>query len=216
MKIRAPLHSIDVRGRFAVGLVFSNWKGLSYARSFTVPVNPRSTRQVVIRGLITTASRAWAGLTDANRTSFETYAAGLSRKNVFGQDVKTSGFNEYVALSVMAQEVGETPVSTAPSTAAPAIVTDGAAAEGAASGQITVTWTDGQGGYVDVGITGLLGDGQQPQESDYTHDSYTADATGTLTISDLAAGGKYSVRFRQVFANGQTGPYTVSTLTAKA
>ena len=94
MKVRAPLHSIDVRGRFGVGPVFSIWRGLNYARMLVIQGNPRSTRQLAIRGLITDASRAWAGLLDSDRAGWEVYAAGLNRKNVFGQDLETSGFNE--------------------------------------------------------------------------------------------------------------------------
>jgi len=216
VKIRAPLHSIDVRGRFAYGLVFSVWRGLAVGRVFTVPTNPRSARQLVIRGLITAASRAWAALTDNQRTGWDDYANGLSRTNVFGQDIKATGFNEYCALYMLASDVGESPVSDAPSTDAPILVTDGDAAEGAATGEIDVTWTAGQGGFVDIWITPVLGAGRKARESDYTHNSYTADATETKTISGLVDGGKYGVKFRQIFANGQAGPWTQETLNAKS
>jgi len=216
MRVRAPLHSIDVRGRFGVGPVFSIWRGMNYARIFTVPVNPMSTRQLTIRGFITDASRAWASLTDDQRSDFNDYAESLNRKNVFGQDLSASGFNEYCALYCLAADLGETPVSDAPTTSAPTLVTDGAIAEGSGNGEIDVDWTAGQGGFVDVWITQLLGPGRAPQSSDYTHDSYTADATETKTISGLTAGGKYGVKIRQVFANGQSGPWIQETLTAKS
>lgn len=216
MRVRAPLHSIDVRGRFGVGPVFSIWRGLNYARLLVIPDNPRSDRQLVIRGLLTTASRAWAALSDGERAGWEVYAQSLNRKNVFGQDLTTSGFNEYCSCFVLASDVGETPSDTAPTVAGPLLVTDGAIAQGAGSGQITATWSAGQGGFVDVWITALLPAGRAPQESDYAHNSYTADATATKTISGLTAGGKYSVRIRQVFASGQYGPWTVETLLAKS
>jgi len=214
MKIRAPLHSIDVRGRFGVGLVFSNWRGLSVGRIFTVPTNPRSIRQLVIRGLMTGGARAWTALTDGNRTGWTNYAGIQNRTNIFGQSVKATGFNEYCACFVLASDCGETPVAVAPVTAAPLTVTDGVISAGAASGQIDVSWTAGQGGFVDVWITGALPAGRQPRKSDYTHDSYTADATATLTLSGLTPTTKYGVRIRQVFANGQVGPPLVGIVIA--
>lgn len=214
MRVRSPLHSIDVRGRFAVGPVFSIWRGLNYARIFTVPVNPSTSRQLEIRGLMTDASRGWALITDAQRAAFEVYADGMNRKNVFGQDLKTTGFNEYVALFVLASDVGETPVSDAPVTDAPALVTDGAIATGATDGIIDITWTAGQGGFMDAWITPVLGAGRQPQKSDYTHLSYTADVTATLEISGLVVAGKYGVKIRQVALDGQVGPWLQSTLLA--
>ena len=214
MKIRGPLHSIDARGRFGVGFVLTAWRGLSVARIFTMPTNPRSARQLTIRGIMTAASRAWSALNDANRLSWTNYAGIQNRKNVFGQDIRASGFNEYCALYCLASDMGETPVSTAPSTSKPLLVEDGAIAAGAAAGEIDITWTAGQGGSVDIYKTGELPAGRAAKESDFTHDSYTADATAILTLTGLTTGAKYGIRIRQVFANGQVGPWTQSTLNA--
>lgn len=215
MKIRAPLHSMDARGRFGVGFVFSIWKGMSTARVFSVPVNPRSSRQMVIRALLTSASRAWAALTDANRDAWDAWALLQNRKNIFGQDQKVSGYNEYCSLSVLAADVGETPVSSPPADPAPVMVTDGAIAEGAAGGEIDVTWTAGQDGFVDVWATGVLPVGRQPRESDYRHLAYVADATESYTIEGLIGGSLYGVRIRQVAADGQSGPWIGEVLEAK-
>lgn len=215
MKIRAPMHSVDARGRFGSGVVMSIWRGLNYARIFTLPTNPRSTRQIVIRGLMTSASRAWNALTDANRVTWKTYSEAQSRKNVFGKAYDASGFNEYCALYVLASDIGETPPTDGPTVPGPLIVTDGAIVEGTLEGEIDVTWTAGQAGFMDAWITALLPDGRAPKESDYKHQSYTADATETLTIDGLTPDAKYSVRIRQIFLSGQPGPWTVETLKAK-
>ena len=214
MKIRGPLHSIDARGRFGVGFVMSIWRGLSVARIFTMPTNPRSSRQLAIRAIMTTASRAWNGLSDANRTTWEVYANLQNRKNVFGQDIRASGFNEYCALFSIATDAGETPGDEAPVVAAPLLVTDGDISTPALDGEILIGWTQGQTGFLDAYITQELSAGRQPRESDYRHDSFTADATETLTISGLTIAGKYGVKIRQVFASGQVGPWTQKTLLA--
>lgn len=214
MKIKAPLHSMDARGRMGVGFVLSNWRGTSVARVFVVPRNPRSSRQLTIRALMTSASREWTSLTDAFRLGWTVYSTEQSRKNIFGQSITASGFNEYCALFVLASDIGGTPVSEAPITVGPLMVTDGVIEGGALAGEIDVDWTAGQGGFVDVWMSKLLPAGRAPKESDYVHNSYTADVTATKTISGLTTGGKYAVRIRQIFDNGQSGPPTVEILTA--
>lgn len=208
MRVRGPLHSLDVRGRFGVGIVFTNWRGLSVARMFTVPTNPQSTRQVVIRALMASASRAWEDLTQPQRVGWNNYAKDVGRTNVFGQEIKTSGFNEYCALSVIAEDTGTAPGGDAPTEIAPLAVTDGVIEEGAASGEIDVTWTAGQGGFVDIWLAGPLPNGRFAVKSDFAHDSYTADVTATKTISGLTAGKQYVVSIRQVATTGQVGPWT--------
>jgi len=215
MRVRAPLHSIDVRGRFGMGPVFSIWRGLNYARSLVIPVNPQSVRQLLIRGFLSGLSRAWALLTDDQRQSWEDYADLQNRKNVFGQDLKTSGINEYIALGVIAEDTEEGAVSDPPVTENPPLVGGLAFAEGALSGEIAATWTGSDGDYVDIWITKQLGAGRKAYPTDYRHDSYTAIAGGTLTISGLVAGGKYALKGRAVRTSGQVGPYQSATLTAK-
>jgi len=216
MRVRAPLHSIDVRGRFGVGPVFSIWRGLNYARLLVIPVNPQSERQLLIRGFLSGLSRAWGLLTDLQREAWEAYALTLNRKNIFGQDLQTSGINEYIALGVIAEDTEEGAVSDPPTTEPPPLLGGLAFAEGVASGQIDITWSGSDGDYVDVWITQQLASGRKAYPTDYRHHSYTIIGTGTLTISDLVPGGKYSLKGRSVRASGQIGPYQSDTLTAKA
>jgi len=155
-------------------------------------------------------------ITDAQRAGWEAYALAYGRKNVFGQDLKTSGINEYSACFVLASDIGEVPVEDAPVTSRPVLVVDATFAEGVAAGQIDVSWTADQGGKVDVWITGVLSPGRKAQESAFSHFEYTDDATEARTIGGLVPGGKYGVRARQIFLNGQYGPWVEETLTAKA
>lgn len=216
MKIKAPLHSMDARGRFGLGLVFSTWRGMATGRAFVVPKNPRSLRQSAIRGFMTSASRAWNDLTEKGRKGFESYAKEMGRKNVFGQALDASGFNEFCALYCLAKDIGETPVETAPLAPAPLAVSGGKIVASDTPGEIDATWTAGQDGYVDLWVTGPLPAGRQPRETDYRHHSYTADVTATKTIAGLSEGAKYGVKARQVAKSGQVGPWMVAIVNTAA
>lgn len=207
MKVRAPLHSIDVRGRFGVAIVFSIWRGANYARTFTVPTNPRTARQMIIRALLTTASRAWNALTDAQRTAWDAFAQLQSRTDVFGEAIKATGINEYVALSVISADVGQVPVSDPPITDAPAVLAGADVAPTIVPGELAIDWSGADGDFVDVWITPLLPAGRKPSENLYSHAIYPAIGAPPATIDGLVSGGKYGLKVRAVRNNGQLGPF---------
>jgi hypothetical protein len=47
---RGALFSMSASGAIAKALVYSSWKGISYARSYVIPANPNSTAQAETRG----------------------------------------------------------------------------------------------------------------------------------------------------------------------
>jgi hypothetical protein len=153
-------------------------------------------------------------LTDSQRTAWDAFAQLQSRTDVFGEPISATGINEYVALSVIAQDVGQVPVSDPPVTDAPAVLAGAAAAGGALSGEIDVTWTGADGDFADTWITSLLPVGRKPSDNIYSHQAYPAIASLTSTISGLTPGGKYGVKVRAVRNNGQVGPFQQFTLTA--
>lgn len=58
-RLTAPLLSFEGSGQIAKTQVYSSWKGLPYARRYTVPANPRSTEQVKTRSVFTFLNFAW-------------------------------------------------------------------------------------------------------------------------------------------------------------
>jgi len=217
MRVRAPLHSIDVRGRFGSGVIFSIWKGRNYAKKMAIPTNPESTRQLAIRGILTTQTRAWGDLTDAQREQWKAFAENQTRKNVFGEDVKLSGFNEFVSLAALSADMGETPVSVPPETANPGTVTGFTAGAGATEdGEIAVEWTDTYGAYVDVWLAGPLPAGRKAGKSDFRHNAYPSESDTSVDITGLTPGGIYEVKVRIVRANGQAGNFLKTRTTASS
>ena len=85
---KGPLISVEASGKFADLVVYSHWKGLTYAKKLVKPANPNTSAQQVIRGYFTTSVSAWHAETTTVRTAWTTYAKNNS--------LNESGFNLYV------------------------------------------------------------------------------------------------------------------------
>jgi len=81
-----PLMSLDASGSVAKTIVFSKWKGRNYVRQLVTPANPKSDKQVSVRGMFKFLSEAWAFLSAPNQATWESIASSLS----------ISPFNAYV------------------------------------------------------------------------------------------------------------------------
>lgn len=58
-RLTAPLLSFEGSGQIAKTQVYSTWKGIPYARRYTVPANPRSTAQVQTRSVFSWLNFLW-------------------------------------------------------------------------------------------------------------------------------------------------------------
>lgn len=58
-RLTAPLLSFEGSGQIAKTQVYSSWKGIPYARRYTVPANPRSTGQSMTRNTFSWLSNVW-------------------------------------------------------------------------------------------------------------------------------------------------------------
>jgi hypothetical protein len=58
-KLTAPLLSFEGSGQIARTQVYSSWKGIPYARRYTIPANPRSTSQVQTRSVFSWLNFIW-------------------------------------------------------------------------------------------------------------------------------------------------------------
>lgn len=79
------------------GTTWSHNRFGAYKRSRSVPVNPNTDRQVQVRNALRSIGIAWETiLTAAERTAWETYAAGVSWQNRLGQTVNLTGLNHFI------------------------------------------------------------------------------------------------------------------------
>lgn len=58
-RLTAPLLSFEGSGQIAKTQVYSKWKGIPYARRYTIPANPRSTGQVQTRTVFSWLNFVW-------------------------------------------------------------------------------------------------------------------------------------------------------------
>lgn len=77
------------------GVVASHNAGGAYLRNRSVPTNPNSLRQQLVRGSVSAAAGAWHGLSVGARASWAAYAAGTPVTNRLGESIILSGWNMF-------------------------------------------------------------------------------------------------------------------------
>lgn len=83
------------------GLTASHNKGGAYFRRRSVPTDPASADQVVVRGLLGNLAQEWNDtLTQSQRSGWDTYAANVSWVDSLGQSIQLSGINHYIRSNV--------------------------------------------------------------------------------------------------------------------
>lgn len=90
--------AVDGRGKVG-GQVLSKNRAGNYIRNKTTPVNPQTIAQVGARNRLTTQSQAWRGLTQAQRDAWDASVEDFKKTNIFGDQVRPTGFNLYINLN---------------------------------------------------------------------------------------------------------------------
>lgn len=125
------------------GLVFSHNRFGAYIRTRSIPVNPKTPRQEVVRARATTLAQYWREtLTQAQRDGWDEYAEATSVPNKFGDSIHLTGLNHFLRSNQALLEVGSTVQADRPFTSglAPAPLTLAYTAS-VATGLISISWT---------------------------------------------------------------------------
>lgn len=97
------------------GAVFSHNRYGPYIRARSVPVNPQTTRQNVVRARLTDLSTYWREtLSQGQRDAWDQYADETSMPNAFGESINLTGLNHFLRSNQAVLEVGATLIATAP------------------------------------------------------------------------------------------------------
>lgn len=87
----------------------------NYARARTVPTNPNTERQDVIRAIVAQLADRWSQtLTAAQRTAWGLYGDSVNMVNRLGEAVHLSGYNHYIRSNSVLLQIGEAPVDAGP------------------------------------------------------------------------------------------------------
>jgi hypothetical protein len=201
-KVRAPLHSIDLRGRMADGFVFTDWKGISCMRTFVMPSQPQTARKISLWNAFPKASKAWAGLTDPERAAWEGFASVIKPMNeILGRKGDWSGFNAYASINTILADARSALASLPPSLPLPG-QPQGFQVTQPAPGTIKVQWEPLPAGT----LMDLWQQRTKPSRkiypAKYRHLVYTDGTTGLLEITGIPTGTRIAVKGRVVRQDG--------------
>ena len=97
------------------GTTFARNASGNYARNRTVPVDPNTSYQQVMRSVISILTERWREtLTAAQRTAWATYAAAVAMENRLGEVIHLSGFNHYIRSNSVLLQISQSPVDDGP------------------------------------------------------------------------------------------------------
>jgi len=219
-KVRNPLSSEEARGKFGPVIVFSAWRSIKVVRTKVTPTNPRSTRQLTVRGILAGLSASWAAISSAQALAWRNFASGRQKTNVFGTYF-ASGFNAYQELNFFVVDNGGAANAAPPTAAFKGNLTAYTAAAGGGSGEIDLAWTLPAGAVagdiIDVWVTSAMpNELRQAQESDFRHNQYLAGDQVGVTLSGLTASAWYWCKARFVQADGRAGVFQLGQAQAHA
>lgn len=141
----------------------------NYIRPRTKPVNPNSSRQIKMRGILATLTERWSDtLTAIQRTAWNLYASSVTMVNRLGETINLTGFNHYIRSNAWRLDLGGTVVDNGPTDFTLATA-DGTIAitVSEATQLVSITFDDGLDwcSEDDAGLMILEGSPQNPQRN---------------------------------------------------
>ena len=198
------------------GLTYTRTPSGMVIRARSMPVNPSTNRQQIIRGAVSTLATYWVEtMSDSERQGWIDYAANVTRRNKLGDQIHISGLNEFIRSNSIRLQTGNAMVVDAPT-----IYDTGAPMEGGVITQaettpfaVTLTWT----GAADPSTTAVIYV-SKPQNSTinffkgpYQLQEAVGAGPGTATLTPGAgwvAGNKIFVRARLYYEDGRLSAAT--------
>lgn len=103
------------------GTTYSENLGGPYCKGWSMPTNPRTHKQSLHRGTISTLASGWRGITNPQRIGWDTFAADPAQEleNSLGEAYYISGFGWFVKCNSRLMFLGESFIATAPVAARP-------------------------------------------------------------------------------------------------
>ena len=105
---------VRISGSIA-GNTFARNRYGNYMRARTKPINPNTSRQVIVRGIMSTLTTRWGQtLSNAQRTAWNLYGASVNMKNKLGETINLTGFNHFIRSNGWRIELGRAIVDDGP------------------------------------------------------------------------------------------------------
>lgn len=139
MKTKFGSIIVDARGKIGGHVASKNRSG-SYLRTKVTPVNRDSVDQRTVRSNQTTNSKAWSGLSAAQRLAWNNSVSDFLKTNIFGDQKILSGFQLFCMINNNLLFIGEAVVSTPPAPASVSSLTSMSATCDDSDQKLTVTF----------------------------------------------------------------------------
>lgn len=117
MKMKWGALVVDGRNKIGGHVASKNRNG-SYLRTKVTPVNRQSTAQTTVRNRLSTISKTWHTITQAQRDAWSSAVSNYKKTDIFGDIQNPSGFNLYQKLNNNIMTLGGTIITTPPVVAA--------------------------------------------------------------------------------------------------
>lgn len=114
MKWRGPYGGGAASGAAGAG-VASRARNTQYIRARTVPVNPRTSFQQVVRNAVKTLTSLWQTMTSDQRAVWNTYGLNVTVTNALGDSSTLSGVNWFVGNNTPRVQAGLAAILNGPS-----------------------------------------------------------------------------------------------------
>ena len=139
-KIRTGPLAAQISGSIA-GQTFSHNRGGAYVRNRSIPVTSTTPAALLQKATLTAASQAFAGLTPAQRLSWQEWARENPRIDTLGESRTMTGQQAYIGNRIRMVKIAEIPLTTPPNTPAPPPLTTLVGQYDIGTGMFDVAWT---------------------------------------------------------------------------
>lgn len=212
-KVTDPLRSSEARGKVG-GVIYNSWRGISYVKRFTAPVQPMSEKQMHVRVTMQEANNAWRNdLNAAGRALWDAYAQTHLLLDWTGQPKRISGQNWFIRCFVQQRLIPVAVTETVPSENPPDGVVNLTLTNEPTSFDFDWTPTAGTDITLNLWADGPLSPGRQGTFSRARSILYTPGEAGSSTSGTLGVG-DYAVWVRMIReSDGLTSVWTTGRVT---
>ena len=188
-KTQAPLFGFRARGQLGKTLVFSDWRGVSYARQRVIPANPQTEAQVMTRSVFAWLNDYWRLAPAVAHEPWDAYARGRP----------LTGRNALISFNVpqLREATDILGFVASPGTNSAPPLASLTADSGPDSGQITATADPGAlaPGWTTLQVVFVALRNQDPHGAfiETVRALTSEEAPYTVTFSDLSSGEGYLI-----------------------
>jgi hypothetical protein len=173
--------------------IYNTYRGISTVKSFASPNQPGTLKQANAKARLTTTTRAWAGLSSAERAQWTTYADNHTESDWTGNQKRLTGHNMFCRINTRILLAGGSAIDTPSAAAAPGLPAGlTMACPGGAGTPIIATYSSAIGANISrvFYMVGPISTGRSPkfEQASIVDQLTSADASPQNLVAAPAAG----------------------------